>query len=494
MLFSSPIYIFAFLPIVFCGYYFLARKSAGGNSSSHAKIWLVVSSLFFYGYWNPVYLLLIGFSIVLNYYFSQVSLQTADTNKKFRKRILLASIVFNLGLLAYFKYANFFLTNIGDMFGVDMNPLDIALPLAISFFTFQQIAYQVDCYRGLCKETSFLNYVLFVAFFPQLIAGPIVHHKQMMPQFAATENQSLCMRNILTGIVIFGLGLFKKIVIADSFGGWADAGYASVSELTAIDAWGTSLSYTLQLYYDFSGYTDMAIGAALLFNIHLPNNFNSPYKALNIQDFWRRWHITLSTWLKDYVYIPLGGNHGQGFSVARNIMITFILGGLWHGAGWGFVIWGLLHGIALLVFRLWSRLKITLIRPLSWLITFGFVHFSWAFFRAETTEDSTQIILRMFFLNALDDAPFPTRTSSDTSFIQEFFHSINLALATQPALLIGTLVLIATLSLNNSMQIRDRLLNAYISLPRLITYSTAAGLALTLLITSSSQVFLYFNF
>lgn len=229
-----------------------------------------------------------------------------------RKTILIFGIVFNLSLLGYFKYTDFFLSNFNGIFGADIPLMHIALPLAISFFTFQQIAYLVDSYRNETKEYDFLNYALFVTFFPQLIAGPIVHHKEMMPQFASTWNKVKNYKNIALGIFIFSIGLFKKVVIADTFAVWATNGFDKAEVLTFFEAWATSLSYTFQLYFDFSGYTDMAIGAALLFNIKLPINFNSPYKATNIQDFWRRWHITLSRFLRDYVYIPLGGNrHGK---------------------------------------------------------------------------------------------------------------------------------------------------------------------------------------
>jgi len=241
------------------------------------------------------------------------------------------------------------------MSGAKLNLIHIALPLAISFFTFQQIAYLVDSYRGGVKTYGFLNYSIFVTFFPQLIAGPIVQRKEMMGQFERTENRHVNWENIYAGLVIFSMGLFKKVFVADTFAVWATAGFDQAASLNFAEAWITSLSFTLQIYFDFSGYTDMAMGSARFFNIRLPENFNSPYKAINIQDFWRRWHMTLSRWLRDYLFIPLGGSRCGEMKIFRNLMITFILGGLWHGAGWTFVIWGAMHGTAGVVHRVWRR-------------------------------------------------------------------------------------------------------------------------------------------
>jgi D-alanyl-lipoteichoic acid acyltransferase DltB (MBOAT superfamily) len=254
----------------------------------------------------------------------------------------------------------------------------------------------VDSYRQETREYDFLNYALFVTFFPQLIAGPIVHHGEMMPQFASKWNLVKKYKNIATGIFIFAIGLFKKVVIADTFAVWATNGFDKAETLNLLEGWATSLSYTFQLYFDFSGYTDMAIGIALLFNIKLPINFNSPYKALSIQDFWRRWHITLSRFLRDYIYIPLGGNRLGSFRTYANLMTTFILGGLWHGAGWTFLFWGFLHGLALVIHRLWSQLKFKLNRFLAWFITFNFINISWVFFRAKEWDDAMKVLGAMF--------------------------------------------------------------------------------------------------
>jgi D-alanyl-lipoteichoic acid acyltransferase DltB (MBOAT superfamily) len=302
-------------------------------------------------------------------------------------------------LLGYFKYTDFLIENFNLAFNSNAELLNLALPLAISFFTFQQIAYLVDSYRQETKEYDFLNYALFVTFFPQLIAGPIVHHKEMMPQFAKTRNKVKNYRNIAMGLFIFSIGLFKKVVIADTFAVWATQGFDVATTLNLFEAWATSLSYTFQLYFDFSGYTDMAIGLALLFNIRLPVNFNSPYKAINIQDFWRRWHMTLSRFMRDYIYIPLGGNKKGSFRTYNNLMATFVIGGLWHGAGWTFVFWGFLHGLALMIQRLWGGLGIKLWTWFSWFITFNFVNIAWVFFRAKEWGDAIKVLGSMFSLD-----------------------------------------------------------------------------------------------
>ena len=299
--------------------------------------------------------------------------------------------------MGYFKYSDFFISNINFLFSSDISLLNLTLPLAISFFSFQQIAYLIDSYRNETKEYSFINYCIFITFFPQLIAGPIVHHKEMMPYFASPKTKVINHKNISKGIYIFSIGLFKKVVIADSFSIWATNGFDTAQTLSLLEAWATSLSYTFQLYFDFSGYCDMAIGAALLFNIKLPINFNSPYKATNIQDFWRRWHITLSRFLRDYIYIPLGGNRHGDTKTCANLMTTFLIGGIWHGAGWTFVFWGFLHGVALVIQKIWSELGFRLNKFVAWFITFNFVNIAWVFFRAKEWDDALKVLKGMFF-------------------------------------------------------------------------------------------------
>jgi alginate O-acetyltransferase complex protein AlgI len=397
MLFNSFEFILVFLPVTFSVFFFLNHLC--GEKLS--RIWLLGASLFFYGWWAPVYVPLILGSIIFNYGINRAFSVLKLENKTRRQTFLALGILGNLTLLGYFKYADFFIENWNWVFGSRVELLHLVLPLAISFFTFQQIAYLVDSYKAEVKESSFLNYSLFVLFFPQLISGPIVHHKEMMPQFSDPANKRINFANVISGLLVFFIGLFKKVVVADTFAVWASQGFDTTEIVTLIQAWITSLSFTLQLYFDFSGYTDMALGAALLFNVRLPKNFNSPYKALNIRDFWRRWHMTLSRFLKDYIYIPLGGNRLNLFRTYINLITTFLLCGLWHGAGWTFVFWGLLHGAALVVHRFWLRINIKMHYFLAGSLTFIFVNFSWVFFRATEWKDATKIITGMLGFNGL---------------------------------------------------------------------------------------------
>jgi len=395
MLFNSFAYLFLFLPIVLCVYYTLNRC----QSVMAAHYWLVGASLFFYGYWNPIYLPLIAGSVTVNYIIGMALGRNRPGLIK-RKPLLIVGVFFNLSLLGFFKYTDFLITNVNQLTGMDVQPLNWVLPLAISFFTFQQIAYLVDSYHKQGNESDFLNYTLFVTFFPQLIAGPIVHHREMTPQFIRPETGHINYENISRGFYLFCMGLFKKTVIADNLAVWANYGFSHPLALNCAEAWMTSLSYTLQLYFDFSGYTDMAIGAALMLNIKLPLNFDSPYKALNIRDFWRRWHITLGRFLRQYLYIPLGGNRKGEFHTQRNLLITFLLGGIWHGAGWTFVVWGALHGIGTLIHRQWQKMPPVIsnqVMPtvIAWLITFNFVNACWVVFRAANLTDAYHILKTM---------------------------------------------------------------------------------------------------
>lgn len=413
MLFNSYEFIFAFLPVLFLVYFFLNSKRLilGG------KIWLVLGSLFFYSYWNPIYLPLLLLSILTNYGVGITLSSGGGQLRVKRKSILTFGILFNVALLGYFKYTDFFIENFNGIFGAEVPLMHIVLPLGISFFTFTQIAFLVDAYKGEAKEYNLLNYMLFVSYFPHLLAGPILHHKEMMPQFESIKNLVKNYRNIALGLFIFSIGLFKKVVIADSFAVWANAGFENSANLTMLEAWATSLSYTFQLYFDFSAYADMAIGVSLLFNIRLPINFNSPYKSLNIQDFWRRWHITLGRFLRDYIYIPLGGNRKGHFRTYNNLVATFLIGGIWHGAGWTFVVWGLLHGLALALHRAWSNFGLRMNMLLAWFVTFNFINITWVFFRAKTFEEALNVLNAMFNPAKL---VLPGLVASKLAFLTEF--------------------------------------------------------------------------
>jgi alginate O-acetyltransferase complex protein AlgI len=417
MLFNSSVFIFLFLPItLLCFALFIRLKWY-----EISKAWLILASLVFYGYWNIDYVKLIIAIMFFNYGVgflinkqSQIDSEKSEKTWK-SKALMIFGIVVNLTLLAYFKYANFFLKNISVLTGINFNIGKILLPLGISFFTFQKIAYLVDSYKGYTKNYNLLDYSLFVIFFPQLIAGPIVHHSDIVPQFADKTNNKVTWQNISVGVTIFSLGLFKKVILADTISAYgtpvfyaAEAG----TRLSFYEAWAGLLAYTLQLYFDFSGYSDMAIGIARMFGIVLPVNFNSPYKADSIIDFWRRWHITLSNFLRDYLYIPLGGNRKGNFRRYLNLMITMLLGGLWHGANWTFVIWGGLHGFYLIINHLYihkiksltissnkqSNIAVILFNRM---ITFGAIIFAWIFFRAESIDGSINILKSILGFNGI---------------------------------------------------------------------------------------------
>jgi D-alanyl-lipoteichoic acid acyltransferase DltB (MBOAT superfamily) len=402
MLFNSYEFIFFFLPITFGIYFWLNKK----RLTQASKAWMVFASLFFYSWWNVIYLPLILGSILFNFTIGSTitHINTTQRSKKrlSSKTILTFGILANVLLLVYFKYMDFFITNANALAGSHWELMHIVLPLGISFFTFTQIAYLVDAYRNEVKEMDYLNYTLFVTFFPHLLAGPILHHKEMMPQFDDVRNKVLHTKNITAGMYLFAIGLFKKVVIADTFAIWASYGYNHTISISLMSAWITSLSYTFQLYFDFSGYTDMALAVALLFNIKLPINFNSPYKALSIQDFWRRWHMTLSRFLRDYIYIPLGGNRHGELRTYTNLFSVFLVGGLWHGASWMFVVWGALHGFAIVLHRAWQQSGRKMNTILAWFITFNFINITWIFFRAKEWNDAVNILSGMFGLNGIE--------------------------------------------------------------------------------------------
>lgn len=410
MLFNSPVFIFLFLPLVLLGFHWLGR-----HGREPALAWLVLASLFFYGWWNPAYLGLIVGSMLFNFSFGNGVDRLRRAGRARVARLALATgIAANLAVLGYFKYFNFFVDTANVVFDAGFNFETIILPLAISFFTFQQITFLVDAYRGEARDYSFLHYALFVVFFPQLIAGPIVHHAEMMPQFLRRERGGLRSADLAIGASIFLLGLFKKVVLADGVAGYATPVFdaaAGGAHLTLVEAWGGVLAYSFQLYFDFSGYSDMAIGLARLFGIVLPLNFASPYKATSIIDFWRRWHMTLSRFLRDYVYIPLGGSRRGRVRRHTNLMITMLLGGLWHGAGWTFVIWGGLHGLYLMINHAWRTLTAgdaplalagrLLPRWGAVLLTFASVVVAWAYFRAADFATANSLLAGMAGLHGV---------------------------------------------------------------------------------------------
>lgn len=393
MLFNSFVFIFLFLPLTLAGYFLLNRF----HKYEWAKGWLVVASLYFYAFFNPSYLPIILSSIVINYSIGSALVKNTGWFLAHRKILLVAGVLFNLGLLGYFKYTDFFIENINALFATSFLLKNILLPLGISFFTFQQTAFVVDCFNRKGRLPSFFDYCNFVTFFPQLIAGPIVLPEEMLPQFASEENRRVKYKNLVDGLFIFGLGLVKKVLIADSIAVFANAGFGlQVEHFTMAEAWLISISYTMQLYFDFSGYCDMAIGIGRMFNINLPLNFNAPYRAVNFQDFWRRWHMTLNRFLTQYVYIPLGGSRVKERQVFLNIFLVFFISGIWHGAGWTFIIWGILHEVGVMICRRWKNTGGKMPSWLGMFVTFFFVNILWVLFRADTLHQAWVIIRSMF--------------------------------------------------------------------------------------------------
>ena len=401
MLFNSHAFIFGFLPVALAGFFALARlKPVLG------AIWLALASTLFYAVWDPRYLFLLLGSAAFNFAAGLGLTRLARDGRATPLTLLLsAALAANLLVLGFFKYSAFFVENLNALSGAGLTIPAIVLPLGISFFTFTQIAYLVDTARGRAEEPSPVRYLLFVTWFPHLIAGPILHHAEMMPQFRLPDIYRFNTARFATGLAIFTIGLFKKSVLADGISVYvgpvfdaADAGAAPM----LFDAWSGTLAYTLQLYFDFSGYSDMAIGLSWLFGIGLPLNFNSPYKSTSIVDFWRRWHMTLSRFLRDYLYFPLGGNRKGKTRRYANLLATMVIGGLWHGAGWTFVAWGTLHGLYLIVNHAWTARGWRMGKRTGWAFTFLAVAVAWVFFRAHSMGGALRILGGMGGLNGID--------------------------------------------------------------------------------------------
>jgi alginate O-acetyltransferase complex protein AlgI len=404
MLFNSYEFLFLFLPVTVVVYFVLNGK----RLSIAANSWLLFASLVFYSWWNPAYLPLILVSILINYTIGNLIADPEDISRIgkrviSRKALFIFGIAVNIIFLGFFKYTDFIVANLNSLLKTDFPLPHIVLPLGISFFTITQIAFLVDSYEGLVTERKFLNYALFVTFFPHLLAGPILHHKDMMPQFDRPRNKVVNYRNLSLGIFLFTIGLFKKVILADEFVGNVKAAFDVAQSLTFLEAWIASLSYTFQLYCDFSGYTDMAIGIGLMFNIRLPENFNSPYKAVSVIDFWKRWHITLSNFITTYLYAPILRSFDRITFINSlvAILLAMFISGVWHGAGWTFIIWGTLHGLALVVNHVWKKAKRKMPFFLAWLLTFMFINMSFVFFRAKNVGDALKVLKGMVGINGV---------------------------------------------------------------------------------------------
>lgn len=390
MLFNSYVFILFFLPLTLLLYFGANRL----GKTKLAQIFLIMLSLYFYSYFHLNYLLIIIASVIFNYVCSRMIIKRNQDG--YAKLLMAFGILANVGVIFYFKYFNFVLENVNMIFSTSLSLKTILMPLGISFFTFQQISYLVDSYKGETGGYDFVEYALFVVFFPQLIAGPILLHQEMIPQFRDARRKVFNQDKMAKGVWWLAIGLAKKVLIADTLGKGVDWGYASPQFLGSFDTILISVMYSLQIYFDFSGYCDMASGVASMFGFELPQNFNSPYKATSITDFWDRWHMSLSRFLQKYIYIPLGGNRKGMVRTLLNILIVFLISGIWHGAAWTFVVWGILHGMASVIHRLiapaWKKIPKVLTR----LMTFLFVNFTWIFFRAENFEQIKVLFANLF--------------------------------------------------------------------------------------------------
>ena len=497
MLFNSYAFVFVFLPVTLIVFFLLGKVNR-----VWAAGWLALASIVFYGYWSVKYIPLLLGSVIFNYLCGRAVSRRAQTPRA--RPLLVAAIAADLILLGFYKYADFFVTSLNDIAGTQLPMLTIVLPIGISFFTFTQIAFLVDAYCGIAREYSFTHYLLFATYFPHLIAGPILHHAEIMPQFESPTPYRFSSRSFAMGVTIFTIGLAKKVLVADHFGFTAspvfDAAHAGVSiPLTA--AWVGVFSYSFQLYFDFSGYTDMAIGISRLFGVDLPINFYSPYKSASIIEFWQRWHMTLSRFLRDYLYFPLGGNRKGKFRRYVNLMLTMLLGGLWHGANYTFVVWGALHGIYLVINHAWRSLPsrarnvdaVSAIRVASAMFasrvaTFLCVSVAWVFFRANDLGAANNMLRGMLGLSGL-----PVHTPAGATqrlLVRSLPEFTTLFLAA------GVLVW----AMPNTRQIADRLERALddpaagVFYLRMVPATAGVVLALAVLAMRQISTFLYFQF
>jgi len=494
MLFTTSTFFLLYLPIVLAGYYALGRVTPLGGAG-----WLLAASLFFYGWWMPQFTLLLVASIAVNF---GVGLAMQRCWRLGRsggaRRWLIAGVGFDLVVLGIFKYANFFIGSLNAVLGSRLPAAAVILPIGISFYTFTQIAYLADTYQRKVTEGRWIHYGVFVTYFPHLVAGPVLHHAQMMPQFADTSVYRLRADRLIGGLAIFALGLAKKVILADGIAPYADAIFDPTDlglQPSGAEAWLGALAYTLQLYFDFSGYSDMAIGLSWMFNIRLPFNFDSPYKALNISEFWRRWHMTLSAFLRDYLYVPLGGNRKGPVRRYVNLALTMLLGGLWHGAAWTFVVWGGLHGLYLGVNHAFRALlgpvrtarlqRSRAAAAAAWALTMLAVVVGWVFFRSTSFAGAGRMLAAM---SGLVPSPEPG--------LQLWNAGLHLHVGLLWCAVLGTIACLAP----NSNRIGSVLLGwlERHAAPRLVAAGAAFTLAALLVVVNtareSTSAFIYFNF
>jgi alginate O-acetyltransferase complex protein AlgI len=490
LLFNSYEFIFIFLPLALIVFFGLSAY----RQVKAATLWLLLASLVFYGYWRISYIPLLVISVLGNYYFGRW-IDGVQPGTQKAKTLLWGGVLFNLGILGYYKYAGFLIASINGLFQTHLPVPAIELPLGISFYSFTQIAYLVDAYRGQTKDYQYdwVSYSLFVTFFPQLIAGPILRHNELIPQFKNLRKFVFNHKNFAIGLSFFILGLGKKVLIADTVSPWVGAVFDRADSVTFIEAWVGAIAYTLQLYFDFSGYSDMAIGLGWMFNFRLPINFDSPYKSTSIVDFWRRWHITLSFFLRDYLYISLGGSRRGEVRRYINLLITMLLGGLWHGAGWTYILWGWLHGSFLVINHGWRRLGLKMPGAIAWSITFIAVVLSWVVFRAENIAQAGQIIQAAIGLKGIILTPDfqPLLGWLPQSFVQ--FREVAQLPALPPnyrqSFVILAVVLMGAVWLPNTQQMVERFKPTALWAMGLSTVAIACLLSLNRI-----SEFLYFQF
>jgi alginate O-acetyltransferase complex protein AlgI len=485
VLFSSHEYLFIFLPATVLIYVAINRWV---RAPYVAKLWLIGASLFFYAYPEPRFVLLLICIALFNFSIGK-ALNSRGEDQKARRRILFfLGIAINVTLLGYFKYFNFVIANLNLLLHTRFSFHSTGLPLGISFIVFIQLAFIIDCFRSPEKVRGVLDYGAFGTFFAYVLSGPIVKYSEVVPQLKSAVRR-VNFRNLSLGLYLLSIGLFKKAVIADRFGEWATAGFDGTGQLNFLYAWVTSLCYTFQIYFDFSGYTDMALGAASMFNIKLPFNFASPYKALDPQDFWRRWHITLGRFLREYVYVPLGGSRVPEARIFLNLMITFLICGIWHGASWTFVVWGLLHGLALAIHRIWKKTGLHLPVVVAWFLTFNFVNAAWVFFRAKTWDDAVRVLSGMCGFNGLVLPEGWARGLSALSSAYVHFAPWKTIMAgSRDACVWIPIALVICLAFRNSNQMVEEFKSGWRSL-----FVIAAG-AYAILSLFKMTEFLYFNF
>lgn len=467
MLFSSMIFVWIFLPVVLAGN-FLLTKLGGCHV---ANIFLLIASLFFYAWGEPVYVFLMLASITINWVSGMFLV-----NHSHSRLVLVTDIILNLAILGYFKYAGMFVSTVNTLVKGNLTVPKISLPIGISFFTFQALSYMIDVYRGeVDPQKNWFKLALYVSFFPQLIAGPIVKYKDVNDRI---EHRTLSLTQTASGIRRFAYGFGKKVLLANVLGLCADTLYGiDLTQMTSAMAWIASIAYTLQIYFDFSGYSDMAIGLGRMFGFEFKENFNYPYTSHSIREFWRRWHISLSSWFRDYVYIPLGGNRKGTARTYLNLIIVFFLTGIWHGASWTFVLWGLYHGLFCIIERLGFDKLLKKSKILSWIYCMFIVNIGWVFFRVDNTVTSLRVISRML-------RPWHYMTSSYSIF----------ELVTPQMFLVIILGILGSgiiRWIGNKAELADRW---RYSVPEIVYCSAVFFLSILSLASSTYNPFIYFRF